>query len=753
MRSWIRGAKAILKPEAREAAPPLPAAIIAPTPAEASFEEALPAAPPAPIPQYREGGAKTPIGLVEPSSLLELIDTSPGQALILVDTDGNIRTWNTGAAQLFGYARDEAMGQPLQKFVYIEPSQRYHYDDMLWRVRASDARVELSRFILCDDGRFLPALVTLQAMHDIEGAIVGYGVSVRFDNGGTEIERDYRDSLALMNTIVETLQDPLFVKDRQGRYLLINAAFAMHTGKATQDILGRTDRELLPAELHEIAEQTDHRVITTRAPQEYEYTRGSNALQRTKQVHKIPFYNAVGGVCGVLGIVRDNTQRRRQELEKDRLFMREKSARQDAESMVRRLEAIQSIFDPKLTTMQPQALIAELLDRIKALLRADVATICLLGENKRELVHCQSRGAATDDDWRVTVKVGEGLIGRIASENRPVIVADRRELEVGNLFDHSAIRSFIGSPLSLDGRLLGVLYLGSRTPNIFSKEDLHILHLVANRAASTMERGRLFEELHEANAAMHRLSQRMLEVQEEERRHLSRELHDEIGQILTGIKLHLQSSPVNAGSGDAAKHVQVACDYVDEAIAQVRRLSTGLRPPALDVLGLEAALKESVQRLTTMAGIQDVIQAKGLGRFDHDIEIALFRVAQEAVTNVVRHSRARAVQVSVWRQPKEMVLTVVDDGIGFDSAAAHQASEAGRSFGLRSMQERTMLMGGSFEVKSRPGKGTTVKATFPLTDETPEEFIEHRLFEVPQEPDIIEEPIAATVEPLAGDNE
>jgi signal transduction histidine kinase len=229
-----------------------------------------------------------------------------------------------------------------------------------------------------------------------------------------------------------------------------------------------------------------------------------------------------------------------------------------------------------------------------------------------------------------------------------------------------------------------------------------------------MERGRLFEELNDANLAMHRLSQRLLEVQEEERRHLSRELHDEIGQILTGIKLHLQSTPTTLSGVEIVEHMHIACDYVDEAIAQVRRLSTGLRPPALDVLGLEAALRESVQRLTKKAGIQEVVQASGIGRFDRDLEIAVFRVAQEAVTNVVRHARARAVQVSVWRQPGEVVLTVVDDGVGFDVATAHSASESGRSFGLRSMEERAMLMGGVFDVKSRPGKGTTVKATFPL---------------------------------------
>lgn len=664
--------------------------------------------------------------ILHPSCFRRLAESCSGHALFLLDTESCIRSWNAGAFELFGYTRSEVLGKPLQFLMQSGAQKSFEYDETLWQARqAGDEGWEASRSVQHHDGRTLTALVRVTAFYDANRNIMGYGVAAKQDECGA-IEGDYQDSLALLETIVEALHDPLFLKDREGRYLLFNSAFADHIGIPVEVIRGKTDPELLSPEDCLIASRTDQIVLETEAPHEYEYSQGQDAEVQVTQVTKLPFYNAMGQVCGVFGFARDATLKRHQELQKESLLAGEHEARKAAERTVRQLQAIHTVFETALTTLESPSLIAELLDRIMKVLGADTASVCLLTEDKKHLIHCQSRGTTSVDEEEGVITVGEGLLGRIVSENQPVILADRREHGVGTLFEDQMIRGFIGSPLYLDGQVLGVLSLGSHHVGHFSEDDLQILRLVADRAASAIERARLFEELNAANAAMHQLSHRMLEIQEEERRHIARELHDEIGQMLTGIKLHIQNLPLNA-NGEAsaeelAAHAHTAGIYVDNAIAEVRRLSTGLRPPALDVLGLESALRECAERMATQAGIQHKVNAENIGRFDHDMEITLFRIAQEALTNVVRHARAKSVCISVQRTHSDVTLSVIDDGVGFDYQTARSLAEHGRSYGLRGMEERAVLMDGTLLVKSRLGKGTSVKASFIFRDDEQEEL-------------------------------
>jgi len=658
-----------------------------------------------------------PDEFLHPSCFRRLAESVSGQALFLLDTDGLIRSWNVGAFDLFGYMKSEVIGNPLRFLMHPQIASGFDYDETLWRARqAGDDGWEASRTICCHDGRVVPVMVRVTAFKDLKDEVTSYGVTAR-RNDLDDIERNYHDSLTVLNTIVEALHDPVFLKDRDGRYLLFNSAFAEHIGFGAEKIRGYTDLDLLSPEDCATASQTDRIVLETEMPHEYEYSHGEGAEQKITQVTKLPFYNAAGKAFGVFGLARDATLRRRQELQREAQLSVEHNARKEAERTVRRLEAIQTVYETVVTNLESPSLIAELLDRIMKVLRADMASVCLLSEDKKHLIHCQSRGDLENSVQEGGDEVGQGLIGSIISQNESVIVADRREHELGNLFDNHQIRGFIGSPLSLDGQVIGVLSLGSHAIGHFTDEDLHILRLVADRAAIAIERAHLFEELNAANAAMHRLSQRMLEVQEEERRHIARELHDEIGQMLTGIKLHVQNVPVSPTTQELAIHVQTAESYVDDAIKEVRRLSTGLRPPALDVLGLESAIRECTERMATQAGIQHKVKAENIGRFDHDLEITLFRIAQEALTNVVRHARAKSVCISVQRHRKEVNLTVMDDGIGFNYEAAREKADHGRSYGLRGMEERTILMGGQLSIRSRIGKGTVLKATFALGEE------------------------------------
>lgn len=218
-----------------------------------------------------------------------------------------------------------------------------------------------------------------------------------------------------------------------------------------------------------------------------------------------------------------------------------------------------------------------------------------------------------------------------------------------------------------------------------------------------------------ARLRLQALSNRMLEMQEAERRHIARELHDEIGQSLTAIKLNLEALTRRIADervrGLAAEIAGVAGQVLD----QVRRLSLDLRPPQLDDLGLLAALQWLVKRHTRDDGPAiELVAPDDLPRLGGQAETACFRVAQEALTNVLRHAGATSVRIELKNEDGQFCLDVHDDGRGFDLAAARARALEGASLGLVGMNERVALAGGEIRLASRSGTGTHVRACFPL---------------------------------------
>jgi PAS domain S-box-containing protein len=216
------------------------------------------------------------------------------------------------------------------------------------------------------------------------------------------------------------------------------------------------------------------------------------------------------------------------------------------------------------------------------------------------------------------------------------------------------------------------------------------------------------------NLRLKALSHQILGTQETERRRLARELHDEIGQMLTtvGMRLHRLKTVCDA-TAEVALNEDIA--IVNRAIEQVRELSLNLRPPMLDVLGLEAALRWYAQKQSERSGLE--VQLAGhlnVPRLDPDLEIACFRVVQESITNVLRHAQARHVWIELQEEDAELSVVIRDDGVGFDVAAMQKRAGCGGSFGILAMRERIELLSGRLEIQSAPGQGTRICACFPL---------------------------------------
>jgi signal transduction histidine kinase len=211
---------------------------------------------------------------------------------------------------------------------------------------------------------------------------------------------------------------------------------------------------------------------------------------------------------------------------------------------------------------------------------------------------------------------------------------------------------------------------------------------------------------------MRSLSLRLVKVQEEELRHVGRELHDEIGQLLTGLGLTLEMALQSRGIPMTPELLK-AKSLADTITALVRELSRKLRPSMLDDLGLLPTLPWLFERFSSHTNVQVVFEhmITDSKRFSHEVETAVYRIVQEALTNVARHAKTIKATVRLWARESVLGVQIEDAGVGFDVQAV---LSAGNGNGLHGIRERVVLLGGRFTVDARPDAGTRVTAEFPL---------------------------------------
>lgn len=292
-------------------------------------------------------------------------------------------------------------------------------------------------------------------------------------------------------------------------------------------------------------------------------------------------------------------------------------------------------------------------------------------------------------------------------------------------------------PIQHSGRLLGVIALNFDIPRTFSPEDRSLLMTFSAQCGQALERARLYQRQQEANAELEmrvaertrqlaltnddllhsrqelrELHKRMLTVIEAERERIAGEVHDELGQLLSVIRLEVGRAKrdLSPAQPAIAELLRSSLDLVDQSMRSVRRIATELRPVILNDLGLEAALEWQLQEFTAHTGIRcNFDHESSWVELDAERTTAAFRIAQEALTNVMRHAHASEVSVILAANDQRLLLKVCDDGVGIDNA--HTAT---LSFGVRSMKERALGLGGRLRVRNAPGGGTSVVLVLPL---------------------------------------
>ena len=272
---------------------------------------------------------------------------------------------------------------------------------------------------------------------------------------------------------------------------------------------------------------------------------------------------------------------------------------------------------------------------------------------------------------------------------------------------------WMGIPILSGGKIVGLYSVSRAQPNAFDPRDLRLAVALSAPAAVAIENAGLFEQLSAERGRLQSLSRKLVDLQENERRAIARELHDEAGQTLTSLKIGLRLlEQTSADSGLRSRAAELR-RIADDAQKGLHRLAANLRPPTLDHVGLVGALRQLTEDLSVSSGIRIELETVGYEdgeRLPWRVETDLFRIAQEALTNALRHAEAGEISVLLDRRGGRLRLVVEDDGRGFPREGAAQSDR----LGLVGMRERAEILGGTLVVESLPGSGTTVVVEAPV---------------------------------------
>jgi PAS domain S-box-containing protein len=575
-----------------------------------------------------------------------------------------------------------------------------------WALATAEKRPhEFEYRMLAADGRtvWLRDIVSVVVENDrpvtLRGVMVDITERKRAEEAVREKEEQYR-------AIFESTGDGLIISDLDGYVVEANpAACALH-GYAREEFVGLHGDDFHPPEhRHTYGAYT----ATVAAGHEF-HTQGPHLHLRKDgtpfpvEVHGRTF--AYNGQPHVLGSVKDITERvQAYQLLEQRVAER-----------TRELSTLLDISRTIASTLELTPLLRLLLEQIKLVADYSRASVGVVeGENLTTLGTSTPAAAETPDELTgVRYPLARiAPIWEIISRGEPVILPDlhadgplercfREAAGVRYATRFGDLHAWLAVPLRHRDQVIGLLALSSTTPGAYTPRHAALIMAIANQAAIAIENARLYEQAQQLAAL-------------EERQRLARELHDSVSQALYGIVLGAQTARtlLNRDPGQLAGPLEYVHGLAEAGLAEMRALIFELRPESLETEGLVAALTKQAAALGTRHEIE--VETA----FDEEpssrlaVKEALYRIAQEALHNVVKHAGASRVEVRLTSQDAVLILEVHDDGVGF---------EAGGTFpghlGLTSMRERASAAGGTLEVESTPGHGTAIRARIPYRPAT-----------------------------------
>jgi signal transduction histidine kinase len=386
-------------------------------------------------------------------------------------------------------------------------------------------------------------------------------------------------------------------------------------------------------------------------------------------------------------------------------------------------DALLKILDAELSAKDAASLLERVLQVTTATFRASIGVVLLRKADAAVMEVAASYGFENSLPAELEIPVGYGFSGTIAQNGEAAILSNVADAE-GVLNPHVShkAQALWGVPLKVGDEIIGVLIIGFEKPYSWLPSENELFRAVADRSALAIDRARMTDAVRERERRIVELSGHLLKAQEDERKRISRELHDETGQALMVIRLYLGMLDGVVTSRAAKAKIVELLEVVDRTIEGIRRIIARLSPLVLQELGLVAAIRKEAKDLARATGIHARVEMSDeIGRMSPDIEAAVYRVVQESLHNVAKYAQAKTVNVSVIKQDSTLRIAIEDDGVGISSTTNPQR----RSYGMAGMRERISALGGTLNVSSRKGQGTKISASVPIS-ETNEEFAEHR---------------------------
>ncbi len=645
-----------------------------------------------------------------------LLESAP-DAMVIVDSDGKIRIVNTQVDSLFGYSREELIGQSVEMLI-PERYRAKHFNHRTGYVRNAKARamgagLELAG--LRKDGSEFPVDISLSPLETEEGTLVTAAVRDITERKRTEaLLQKSEESLVEAQrsahigswewdipTNTVTWSDEMF-----RRYGLEPQSIPLDYGEFLKRVPPEDRQMIDDAVQHSYREHSpfefDHRVVWRDGSIHWLHARGNVVVDES------------GNPTRMFGTGQDIDERQRIEAERARRT-KQLQALADASLMIHSAPSL----DVAIKAVAKHA--REIIGAHQSFAIFVPPTPLSKGGNRGNAIHhislSDKYAAYQSNDAKPD---GSEIYPIVLTDNRPMRLT-QAELQAHPSWrdfarfavKHPPLRGWLAVPMiGREGCSIGQIHVSDKYDGEFTEDDEAILVELANVASVAIENAQLLQEVRASRESLRMLSNRLVDSQENERRHIARELHDELGQTLTGLKMELETA-ARLSSDVRRETLFDALSQVSELLSQVRSLSQELRPAVLDDLGLMPALLSLIERYNAQTQIQVDLKQRGLEdqRFPSNVETTVYRIVQEALTNVARYAEVNKASVRVWADSQLMHVHVEDQGVGFDPEAA---LAAGASSGLVGMRERALLLGGQLELESAPGNGTRITAELPL---------------------------------------
>jgi PAS domain S-box-containing protein len=632
-----------------------------------------------------------------------------GTMFVALDTSGKITLINRRGCQVLGYQEQELIGKNWFETCLPEDTVE-EVKQVFQQLMAGDVKpVEYYE----NPARTKAGELRTIAWHN---SILRHGKSVigLLSSGEDVTEskiaqqeiKDSRDKYqSLFSSMLNGFALHEIVCDADGipvdyRFLEVNNTFEEMTELKSQDIIGRTVLEVLP-KTEPIWIEKYGRVALTGEPIMFE--------QYSSQVGKHFLVNAYSPKSGQFATTFSDV-----------------TERVTAENRIQSLLEISS-----RVTQQPydQKPLQTALDEIiKNISKADSASIWLFNPEK-DIFEVEAWVGFPDELMHgLTVQKDHGLIA-LAYKNKTGLIENNipsNKDSILHLKTHfPAIQSVICAPLVTQNKSIGAISVdNNRKEDAFTPADLSMLESIALQLSGVIENTRLFEQIQHSREELRLLSKRLVDVQEEERKLVAMDLHDYFGQVLTSLKLSMRpESFIKKNISQQRELIHGANLLIDEIMDSAEDLSLRLRPTIIDDLGIAPAFEWHVKRYKKQTDLNITLEI-GLEhgkRYPPEIEITLYRIMEEGLTNAARYAKSDQININVWEQDEHIHLIVQDDGVGFDMNDIE--NEPGQHTGIMGIKERIRLLSGSIDIFSKSGQGTTITVSLPIlgSDKKPKE--------------------------------